>query len=119
MPDASDNTTIEEIERKLETIRDTAFNLDMLASRLPDSQAKLAEEISAKAMELRAQQFTLHRQKIKIELQSRDWKDLVARIDVVNAEIAKAIDDVKKVKEVLEAVAKAIEIAARIAAAVA
>lgn len=101
------------IERQLNKIRGTADSLDAL-SALPGVSAAQAKKLSDQAVDLRLKQFQLYRKKDRIIASSNEWKAIVASMEVVNERIERAIEDQKKLSEVISTVATALSVIVRL-----
>ena len=105
--------TLAAIERQLDKIRGTADSLDAL-SALPGVSAAHAKKLSDQAVDLRLKQFQLYRRKDRIIASSNEWKAVVASMEVVNERIERAIEDQKKLSEVISTVATALSVIVRL-----
>ena len=105
--------TLAAIERQLEKIRATADSLDAL-SALTGVSAAHAKKLSDQAVDLRLKQFQLYRKKDRILASSNEWKAVVASMEVVNERIERAIEDQKKLSEVISTVATALSVIVRL-----
>jgi uncharacterized protein (DUF4213/DUF364 family) len=109
--DSSD--TLAAIERQLDKIRSIADSLDAL-SALPGVSTAQAKRLSDQALELRLKQFQLYRKKDRILASSNEWKAIVANMEVVNERIERAIEDQKKLSEVISTAATALSVIVRL-----
>lgn len=108
---------IEPIERQLSKLESTATNLETisaLATRASRSQE--AKALSDQAVDLRAKQFILYRNKDRLQVDTKAWKAFVAALELVNHFIDEAMADMKLLKEVQDSAAKLILVAAKIVA---
>jgi hypothetical protein len=111
MPTESENAadTLAKIERQLEKVRATADNLDALSAAPKTSDAQ-AKKLSDQAVDLRLKQFGLYRKKDRILATSNEWKAVVAGIELLNERIERAIEDQKKVSEVISTAATVLSV---------
>ncbi|MBX9947303.1 MAG: hypothetical protein K2Y40_24740 [Reyranella sp.] len=111
MPTDSENAadTLARIERQLEKVRATADNLDAL-SAAPKTSDPHAKRLSDQAVDLRLKQFSLYRKKDRILATSNEWKAVVAGVELLNERIERAIEDQKKVSEVITTAATVLSV---------
>ncbi len=109
--DSSD--TLSAIERQLDKIRSTADSLGAL-SAMPGLSAVQAKKLSDQAVEFRLKQFQLYRKKDRILASSNEWKAIVASMEVVNERIERAIEDQRKLSEVISTAATALSVIVRL-----
>jgi hypothetical protein len=110
-------SSIEQIERQLSKLENTSTNLEtisVLATRASRSQE--AKMLSDQAVDLRVKQFTLYRNKDRLQIDTKEWKAFVSALELVNHFIDEAMADMKVLKEVQDSAAKLILVASKIAA---
>jgi hypothetical protein len=113
----NETSSIDQVERQLSKLESTATNLETistLATRANRSQE--AKALSDQAVDLRAKQFILYRNKDRLQVDTKEWKAFAAALELVNHFIDEAMADMKLLKEVQDSAAKLILVAAKIAA---
>jgi hypothetical protein len=114
---SNENTSIGQVERQLSKLESTATNLETisaLATRASRSQE--AKTLSDQAVDLRVKQFSLYRNKDRLQVDTKEWKAFVAALELVNHFIDEAMADMKVLKEVQDSAAKLILVASKVAA---
>jgi|GEM_PF-2613541 len=114
---SNENSSIDQVERQLSKLESTATNLEtisVLATRATRSQE--AKALSDQAVDLRAKQFTLYRNKDRLQVDTKEWKAFVAALELVNHFIDEAMADMKLLKEVQDSAAKLILVASKLTA---
>ena len=113
----NETSSVIQIERQLAKLESTATNLETtsaLAMRANRSQE--AKTLSDQAVDLRAKQFILYRNKDRLQVDTKEWKAFVAALELVNHFIDEAIADMKLLKEVQDSAAKLILVASKLTA---
>lgn len=108
---------IEPIERQLSKLESTATNLEtisVLAMRANRSQE--AKILADQAVDLRVKQFILYRNKDRLQVDSKEWKAMVAALELLNHFIDEAMADLKLLKDVQDSAARLISVVTKIAA---
>lgn len=114
---ANETSPIDRVERQLSKVESTATNLQtvsVLAAR--SNRPQEAKALSDQAIDLRLKQFTLYRNKDKLQIDSKEWKALVAALELVNHFIDEAMADIKVIKDVQDSAARLISVATKLAA---
>lgn len=113
----TDTTSINQIERQLSKLENTATNLETLAALATrSSRSQEARILSDQAVDLRVKQFTLYRNKDKLQTDTKEWKAFVSALELVNHFIDEAVTDLKAIKEVQDVVARLLTVVTKIAA---
>ncbi|MBA3868887.1 MAG: hypothetical protein H0X30_07025 [Anaerolineae bacterium] len=108
---------INQVERQLSKLESTATNLEtiaVLATRA--NKAQDAKALSDQAVDLRVKQFILYRNKDRIQADSKEWKALVAALELLNHFIDEAIADLKSLKDVQDSAARLISVMTKLTA---
>lgn len=109
-----ETTTLIQIERQLSKLESTATNLETLsAAATRTNKMQEAKTLNAHAVDLRLKQFSLYRNKARLQIDTKEWKALVSAIELLNHFIDEAIYDQKKIKEVQDVAAQLINVATK------
>jgi hypothetical protein len=108
---------INQIERQLSKLESTATNLETVSTlAMRASRSQEAKTLSDQAVDLRVKQFSLYRNKDRLQVDTKEWKAFVAALELLNHFIDEAMADMKVLKEVQDSAAKLILVASKIAA---
>lgn len=108
---------IDQIERQLSKLESTATNLETLSVlAVRSNRSQEAKALSDQAVDLRVKQFTLYRNKDRLQVDSKEWKALVSALELVNHFIDEAMADLKVLKEVQDSAARLISVTTKVAA---
>ena len=113
----NETSSIDQIERQLSKLESTATSLQtlsVLATRANRTQE--AKALSDQAVDLRVKQFTLYRNKDKLQIDTKEWKAFVSALELVNHFIDETVADIKVIKDVQDSAARLISIVTKIAA---
>ena len=106
---------IEQIERQLSKLASTATNLETLSTlALRASRTQEARILTDHAVDLRVKQFTLYRNKDKLQTDTKEWKAFVSALELVNHFIDEAVTDQKAIKEVQDSAARLLSVVTKI-----
>jgi hypothetical protein len=114
----NENGLINQIERQLSKQESTSTNLETLATLATrSSRSQEARALSDFAVDLRVKQFTLYRNKDKLQTDTKEWKAFVSALELLNHFIDEAVTDLKAIKEVQDSAARLLSVVTNIAAA--
>lgn len=106
-----------QIERQLSKLESTATNLETISTLVVRAnRTQEAKVLSDQAVDLRIKQFTLYRNKTRLQVDTKEWKAFVSALELVNHFIDEAIADPKIIKEVQDSAARLISVATKLAA---
>ncbi|ESS73483.1 hypothetical protein MGMO_19c00030 [Methyloglobulus morosus KoM1] len=112
------NESIPQIERQVSKLESTATNLETLAALATrSSRTQEGRTLSDHAVDLRVKQFTLYRNKDKLQTDTKEWKAFTSALELVNHFIDEAVTDLKTIKEVQDSAARLLSVVTKIAAA--
>lgn len=108
-----------QIERQLSKLESTATNLETLSTlAMRVNRTQETKILSDQAVDLRAKQFILYRNKDKLRIDNKEWKALVSALELVNHFIDEAMSDIKVIKEAQDSAARLISVLTKVAATV-
>jgi hypothetical protein len=111
-----ETNTLQQIERQLSKLESTTGNLDTLSALAARAnRTQEAKILTDQAVDLRLKQFTLYRNKTRLQVDTKEWKALVSGLELLNHFIDEAIADQKVFKDVQDSAAHLISIASKLA----
>ena len=100
--------------RSLRALRPTCKRFPFWRLELVKTQE--AKALSDQAVDLRVRQFTLYRNKDKLQVDTKEWKAFVSALELVNHFIDETVADIKVIKEAQDSAARLISVATKITA---
>lgn len=111
----NESILIEQIERQLSKLESTSTNLETLAALATrSSRTQEARTLSDHAVDLRVNQFTLYRNKDKLQTDTKEWKAFVSALELLNHFIDEAVTDLKAIKDVQDSAARLLSVVTKI-----